>query len=97
MLVNLVMFLTGVLMVVGAFVIIKTTKRLDISLRVVSMLCIGGWGAELIGRALKGTPMAMEDLLGPIGVALWILQTVMRTCGDQTRRPHPTRRAEDLP
>lgn len=88
MLADLVLLACGTVMLIAAYVVLATSGRLEISLRVAAALLVGAWGADSLATAMGGHA-AWRDLLGPLGVALWVGQALLR------RRGLPMRRSTD--
>lgn len=85
-LLDLVMMLASVVLIGGALAVLKTCKQLEVSMRTVSALGIGAWGAWTFGGALQAGAPSLSELLGTVAVALWIVQAARRHAGGPMRR-----------
>lgn len=76
----------GVVLLIAAAAVLLLGPRFDISLRSVSALGIGAWGAWLIAPAFSERTVEFMDVLPAAAVALWILHALYRRRGKHMRR-----------
>lgn len=62
-----------------SLIVLHVCDRLELSIRSIAALLIGAWGATCIAGALQPhEAYTLDDIVGPLGVALWIGQAVAR-------------------
>lgn len=85
--VSTVMGVCGLALVISAIVVLKASRRLELTLRTAAACLVGAGGAVLVGDALSAGPLpAWCGTVLPVGVTLWIAHSFKRRAGGQMRR-----------